>query len=411
MSIIRLFREEKDYLKLFSAGILNGIGDRFSQVALLALLLNITGSGLAVGLALAIRVIPFLLFAPFGGALADRFSRRHILVFTDLSRILFALSFIFVNDSSTLWIVYVSSFFLAAGEAIYAPARKSAIPVLVKQENIVKVNSLEQVMLGVVLIGGSFSGGVVTHFFGPDLTFIINGLSFLFAAIFLSRLHALDQQEEFTAPELERTDARKSFQSFLTFHQTILASSALTIILLSEILIPLVNGIDNVLISIYAVQEFNLGDVGVGLFYGSLGIGLMLSFPFAERIQNHLLKIGLLALVLEGAALMFLSQTQSVTAAMLTFIVVSFFSGVGNTCFDSVLMKETPKAHRGFIFGILTTISNSLMGLSMFAAGVAAEIFPNRALGFAGGLGFVLTGMALFIVYLMINRGRGLAKY
>ncbi|WP_416637093.1 MFS transporter, partial [Mycolicibacterium elephantis] len=103
MSIVKLFKEEKDYLKLFSAGVLNGIGDRFSQVALLALLLNLTGSGLAVGLALAIRVIPFLIFAPFGGALADRFSRRKILVFTDLSRILFAVSFIFVNDPSAIW--------------------------------------------------------------------------------------------------------------------------------------------------------------------------------------------------------------------------------------------------------------------------------------------------------------------
>ncbi|MFS0592952.1 MFS transporter [Cytobacillus horneckiae] len=407
MSIVKLFKEEKDYLKLFSAGVLNGIGDRFSQVALLALLLNLTGSGLAVGLALAIRVIPFLIFAPFGGALADRFSRRKILVFTDLSRILFAVSFIFVHDQSTIWIVYVSSFFLAAGEAIYAPARKSAIPFMVKQENIIKVNSLEQVMVGVVLIGGSFSGGIVTHFFGANLTFIINALSFLLAAGLLSKLHVLDKQTE----QEPQAESEKRFQQLATFKTTMLASNVLLLILLTEIIVPLFNGIDNVLISVYAVQEFHLGEVGVGLFYGSLGIGLMLSFPFAERLQKHLLKIGLVALVLEGAGLMMLSQTGSIFAAILAFIAVSFCSGVGNTCFDSVLMKETPEKHRGFIFGILTTISNTLMGLSMFAAGVAAEIIPNRLLGFIGGIGFVLTGMLLFLLYIIIEKGKIYAKY
>ena len=128
---INIFRQEKNYLRLFLAGIVNGIGDRFSQVALLALLLELTGSGFAVGVALAIRVVPFLLFGPLGGFLADRFSRKKILIITDLSRIAFAISFVLVNNESDIWIVYLSTFVLAAGEAIYAPARKSFIPLLV----------------------------------------------------------------------------------------------------------------------------------------------------------------------------------------------------------------------------------------------------------------------------------------
>ncbi|EIJ79343.1 hypothetical protein PB1_17339 [Bacillus methanolicus PB1] len=47
------------------------------------------------------------------------------MVITDLSRIVFAISFVFVNNVSAIWIIYVSTFILATGEAIYAPARKS----------------------------------------------------------------------------------------------------------------------------------------------------------------------------------------------------------------------------------------------------------------------------------------------
>ena len=62
----RLLHAEPDYRQLFMAGLVNGIGDRFSQVAMLALILGTTGSGLAVGLALGLRVFPFLLLAPLG---------------------------------------------------------------------------------------------------------------------------------------------------------------------------------------------------------------------------------------------------------------------------------------------------------------------------------------------------------
>ncbi|EIJ79344.1 hypothetical protein PB1_17344 [Bacillus methanolicus PB1] len=74
INAIKILHKEKKYVRLFLAGIVNGIGDRFSQVALLALLLELTDSGFAVGIALAIRVVPFLIFGPFGGFLADRLS-------------------------------------------------------------------------------------------------------------------------------------------------------------------------------------------------------------------------------------------------------------------------------------------------------------------------------------------------
>lgn len=396
--MISILKKEKDYARLFFAGVLNGIGDRFSQVALLALLLQVTGSGLAVGLALAIRVIPFLFFGPLGGMMADRFSRRTILVCTDLGRILFALSFVFVNDASSVWIVYLSSFFLAAGEAIYAPTRKSAIPLMVKEKNMIKVNSLEQVMVGVVLIGGSFSGGVVTSLFGANFTFLVNGVSFLIAAVLLSKLRVLDIER--TGKSVSRN---KEKASFFIVKDIIFSSSLLCIIFLSELLIPLFNGIDNVLLSVYAVQEFHLGDVGVGIFYGSLGIGLMLSFPVAEKLKNHLMRIALIALVCQGFCLILLSQSQQVWMAIVFLIMAAFFSGLGNTCFDTMLMRETPKEKSGLIFGLFTTISNTMIGISMFLAGLATVWMPNRLLGLLGGMGFILSSILLFSIYYFIQ--------
>ncbi|RKO63678.1 MFS transporter [Caldibacillus debilis] len=389
-----IFRQEKNYFKLFLAGIVNGIGDRFSQVALLALLLELTGSGRAVGLALAIRVVPSFLFGPLGGFLADRFSRKKILMITDLSRIAFAVSFVLADDRSDLWMVYLGTFALAAGEAIYAPARKSFIPLLVKKENIIKINSMEQVMVGAVLIAGSFSGGMAAFFFGPDLTFWLNGLSFLLAAAIIYSIPDANPNRP-----VRKKGESDILHSLKTVKKFMAASAPLSIAFLFEFIVPLFNGIDNVLISVYAVQEFHLGDLGVGLFYGALGIGLMLSSIIARRLHRLLLFAGLAALLFEGLFHMILSQVSLVPLACILYISVSFASGICNTCFDSIVMKEMPREHQGFVFGILTTVSNTLIGISMFAAGILLEAVPNRMLGLIGGTGIVLTGLFLFMVY------------
>ncbi len=387
------------YRQLFLAGIVNGIGDRFSSVAVLAMLLQITGSGLAVGMTLAIRLLPFVIFAPLGGRLADRFSRKMILVATDLIRIVFALSFLLVQTKEDLWIIYLSSFMLAAGEAIYSPVRKSAILQLVNKEQLLKVNSLEQVLTGIVLIAGAISGGIVAALFGANWTFVINAASFLGAAAMISSITFPEKN-----PLQEEVETKKE-KLFPTFKKIILMSVPVQILLFCEIVIASMNGIDNVLISVYAVNEYHLGDAGVGLFYGALGIGLTLSFLVADRLRINFLAAGLVSLVLEGTFLVLLSQTYYVAGAFLLFCGAAFMSGIGNACFDTVLMKEIPEEHHGTMFGLLASIINPLLGISMLISGIALEYITPRSLGFLGGIAYMFVAIFL-IAILSVKRFR-----
>lgn len=387
-----IIREEKQYRKLFLAGVVNGIGDRFSSVAVLAMLLQVTGSGFAVGITLAIRLLPFLFFGPIGGWLADRFPRKTILVATDLVRIVFALSFLLVDSKGDLWIVYISSFMLAAGEAIYAPARKSAIPLLVNKEQLLKVNSLEQVLIGIVLIVGALSGGIVSSLFGPHVTFWFNAASFLGAAVMISTISFPENKQV----KKEIMPEKKTL--WFIFRRVIWMSVPVQILLICEVLIAFMNGIDNVLISVYAVNEYHLGDVGVGLFYGALGIGLTLSFSVANRLRKHFLMTGLLCLMLEGIFLLLLSRTHFVVFAFLLFCSAAFMSGIGNACFDTILMKEIPAEYQGTMFGLLATIGNTILGISMFLSGLALHYLSPRSLGLLGGIAYILIAIVILAV-------------
>lgn len=394
---ILFLKEEKQYRKLFLAGIVNGMGDRFSSVAVLAMLLQLTGSGFAVGMTLAIRLIPFVIFAPIGGRLADRFSRKTILVATDLIRIVFALSFLLVHSNEDLWIVYLSSFILAAGEAIYGPNRKSAIPRLVSKENLVKVNSMEQVLVGIVLIGGAFSGGIVAFIFGASVTFWLNAASFLGAASLISTIEFPEKKY------VKEGNAHEKESLLFLFKKVILMSVPVQILLFCEILVAFINGIDNVLISVYAVNEYHLGDMGVGLFYGALGIGLTTSFLVANRLRKHLLVTGLICLMLEGTFLLVLSQTHLVVFAFLIFCCAAFMSGIGNACFDTILMQEIPEKYQGTMFGLLATIANPILGISMFLSGFALQFLTPRSLGLIGGIAYML--IAIILIGVIFAKG------
>lgn len=395
----------RGYSRLFAAGLINGIGDRFSSVAMLALLLRVTGSGMAVGIALGLRVLPYLFMAPLGGLLASKISRRSLMVAVDLLRVPVALAFLLVDSKDMIWLLYIGSFVLAAGEAVYAPVRKSSIPLLAKPEALLRINSLEQLLTGCVLIVGAFAGGLVSLWFGPDAAFIFNGGSFLAAAMLLWGLGLPEGQtasgeakhrggEPAGGPAAEeRREAPGSRRRALA--GVLAGSLVLQVVLAYECLVPLLNGWDNVLISVYAVQVFHAGDAGVGAFYAALGIGLSVS-AFASRvIRRRLLFIVLVCLLAEGLTLMAISGSSRIAVAFLLYVLLSLASGLGNACLDTLVMRETPAGLQPALFGTLAAVSGTLMGLSMLFAGWLLDRVEPRTLGFAGGAGFAFIALLL----------------
>lgn len=395
-------RENKGYPRLFAAGLINGIGDRFSSIAMLALVLHLTGSGMAVGISLGVRVLPYLFMAPLGGMLAGRLPRKSIMMAVDFLRVPVALSLLWVDGVNMLWLVYTASFIMAAGEAIYSPVRKSSIPLLAAPEALLRINGLEQLMNGCVLILGAFAGGIVSLYFGPDMAFIMNAVSFLVAGLLIMGIHypvrtvtGGKDGEQKGEPGGNRLPMPAKGRQLRALRAVIGGSLVLQIVLCYELLVPVINGWDNVLISIYAVQVYHAGDSGVGAFYAALGIGLSLSFAAGRLVRKRLLAVALGGLLLEGILLMTISTSSHFAAAFLLYILLALCGGTGNACLDTLVMRETPPALQPAVFGLLAAVSGTLLGLSMLGAGWLLDYVEPRMLGFAGGAGFA--GIALLL--------------
>ncbi|AIQ11151.1 hypothetical protein PDUR_03375 [Paenibacillus durus] len=401
------------YYRLFAAGIINGIGDRFSQVAMLSLILQLTGSGMAVGLSLGVKLIPYLALAPLGGFLGGKLPRKTVMMAADIARVPFALSFLWVTGEDRLWLLYVGSFMLAAGEAIYAPVRKSSIPLLAQRDALLRTNGMEQMLTGCVLILGALTGGFVSHWFGPQIAFVLNAVSFLGAALIISGISfprtppegQEDEAKEGTDPAAkpgvaERSSRSKGLAAFIA------GSVCLQIVLGYELLVSLVSGLDNVLISVYAIRVFHAGDIGVGAFYASLGAGLTLSFWAGSLVKRNLLAAALGGLLLEGLLHIGISAAGSFAAVCGLYILASLVSGIGSASLDTLLMRETPARWQPLLFGLMTAAGSTVLGLSMLLAGYLLARVEPRLMGLAGGVCFAAIAVLLG-VYAWVKDRKG----
>ncbi|MGZ4107299.1 MAG: MFS transporter, partial [Tumebacillaceae bacterium] len=179
----QILRKEPAFRRLVTAGLISGIGDWFNTVAVMHLLEKMTGGAMAVGITMALKVAPFVLFGTLGGYLADRFCKKSILIVTDLASAFFAAAFLFASSSDRVWVIYLATLGLVLSSICNAPARTASVRLLVQPDHLLAASSLNQMMGGSVMVLGAAIGGVVAAALGAQITFVINAVSFLVSAL------------------------------------------------------------------------------------------------------------------------------------------------------------------------------------------------------------------------------------
>lgn len=338
---------------------------------------------------------PFLLAAPIGGMLADLFPKKNLLITIDLLRVPFALSPLLVQGQEHLWIIYTGAFFLAAGDAFYSPVRMASIPALVKQDRLLYVNAIEQIMVGAVLVVGSSTGGIISYLFGLQAPFILDGISFMVSALFLIGLTIPSAEKS-----LKQSDPVESGPSTWKF---IFGSAALLTFITIELTMPLANGVDNVLMSVYALEVFKMGDLGVGFIYGALGLGFIISSFFSNLLKRKLVPLIVIFIALEGLGHLILSSVPTFSHAIVAALFITFVGGISNICLSTLTMKIVPKSQQGHFFGLTEMISKTTMGISMGAAGFLLELFDPRTLSFWVGSTYVFFTIVYAILFSRVD--------
>jgi MFS family permease len=125
-----LLRENRNYRFTWSGQIVSEVGDHFNNVAVFALALANTGSGLVVAGILISRAICAVLAGPIAGVLLDRMDRKRIMIISDLVRAAVAILFIFGIPQGRTWLLYVLSGGLMFASPFFSSGRASILPTI-----------------------------------------------------------------------------------------------------------------------------------------------------------------------------------------------------------------------------------------------------------------------------------------
>jgi MFS family permease len=197
---VRLVRGNRNLRRLWLAQIVSEIGDWFYTLSIYTLLLQFTGRASSVALALVLQVLPQTFAGPTAGVVNDHLRRKHVMIAADLVRAVVVLAMLLIRSRSTVWLVYPLLLAETIMVSFFEPARNAVIPNIAAENEVLVANTLSSATWSVNLMIGSALGGIVAAYFGRNVVFVLNALSFLVSALLISGMHFAEPHAEAAAP-------------------------------------------------------------------------------------------------------------------------------------------------------------------------------------------------------------------
>lgn len=208
--------KNKNFIIVVIGQIISLFGNAIQRFCMSLYILDLTGSAAVFSTILAISTIPYILFAPIAGLLADTVNRKKIMVCLDFfsAALLGAYSIILINGKDNTLIVGSVMFILSIIYTLYSPSVTASIPQIVEKERLASANGIIQQVGSIVNLVGPIVAGLLYSLVDIKVIVIINALSFLLSAILELFLHIpdLEIKEKFKNPILQSfKEMKRSF--------------------------------------------------------------------------------------------------------------------------------------------------------------------------------------------------------
>ena len=409
---IDLLKRNRSFRQLWLGQVVSQMGDWFDTIALYTIILNLTGSGRDIGLLLVARFVPSFFCGPLSGVVADRFSRRTIMIVTDVLRAIVVLGFLLVRRADQLWIIYVLTVLQLGLSTFFEPAKTAVIPSIVNDRELVAANAISSVTWSIMLTLGAAIGGVITGWFGTNAAFILDALSYLLSAwlIFTVRL-----------PKRPPRERRKlSFAKAVGITDTIEGVRYVKdrVRVFALLMVKPAWGLGGGILTLLAVfgeRIFPVGKsaaTGIGVLFAARGIGTAVGPIVARRVAGEgdrrmQITIGI-AFLIGGV---FYIAFGSATSFILALIVlgVAHMGGSILWVFSTVLLQRSVEDNfRGRVFAAELALLTLTMAASNYVTGELLDRFgiSPRIVTIGIGLLFMVPGIIWFITYRWWGRGR-----
>jgi len=370
LSYWRLLRDNRDFRLLYIGTLVSLGGDWFLTVALLDLVLELTGSATIASLMLLCQTLPIFFFAPLAGHLVDKVDRRKLMIVMDLARTGACLLPLLSHTPAMLPFAYLGVIVISIGSAYFEPASQAALPNIVATDDLGPANVLMGASWGTMLAVGSAIGGLVTMRFGRDLSFIVDAASFLASAGVLWMMRARFSEER--SHTHEHPPLLESMRETVRY-----AKKTPRVLALLSVKGGYATGAGTIaMLSVFGKEVFNAGAMGIGLLYCARGIGALFG-PFVIRAlikrddtQYRAITLCVLAF---GTGYVVLGFSKTLIVGLIGIFIAHLGGGAAWQTSTYGLQRESPDWIRGRIFSADYGFLTLTMSISSIAAGVLSD--------------------------------------
>ncbi len=385
--------KSRGFFLLWLSQAISNFGDWLIVSPLLALVYSLTsGSSAAVGVLMIFKIAPALLLGPLAGQIADKFSRKLIMIACDLIR---AALVLFLPFANSIYQVYLITFLLESFSLFFVPAKDASIPNLVEKEDLSRANSFSYATTQLTMLIGLTSGAtillvvrrlverfkvvelpligkVASHFVGPHATFVLDSATFLISAFFLFFL---------ALPVNKKRLASKTEENIFSFNFNYFRPYPRLQALIKNLGLALIGGGSLLAVGVAFTEEvLGAGREGVSPLLAVLAAGMFAGSLVVARLEKYF------KVEQQFAVYLFLFSLAYFSFALInlywTTLISSFLAGVslsgiwisGYTYIHRVVDDE----ERGRVFAALEVVIRVSLILSLVLSGVLADLIGNR---------------------------------
>lgn len=372
---------ERDFGFFWSSLLISSIGNQISSVTIAWQVYVITDSPLQLGLTGLFRALPIMIFSLTGGVLADRMSRRKLLIVTQGCAMILAFFLALLTTSGLVevWHIYLITFLSGAVTTFDQPARGAMIPSLVPREQLATAFALNVTLRQTASLLGPFLAGIIIASLGISSSYYLNALSFLAVIVCLALMRV---QETWTASKKE--SALHSLREGVHF---MWRHGALMALLVLDTCVNLFGAYKSMM-PVFARDLLDVGPTGLGALLGSPAVGALVGSGAVMTLGNPKRK-GQLVIAVTLAyslGLILFALSKSFLLSLVIAFALGALDAVGETLRMTVIQLMTPDHLRGRVQGLVYLFVAGGPFLGQAQLGVAATLLSVPGAVVMGGI-------------------------
>lgn len=374
------------FRKLWAASSLSLFGYFFSYIAQAWLVLQLTGSSVALGSVLVVGAVPRALLMAVGGAITDRLSPRVTMIASMGLRAAFVAPFalLVISGHAQMWQVYVIALVTGAGDAFFVPARQSILPSVVADSELEPGNAVLMVTGQAAVIIGPVLGGLIVAAFGTGWAFAGDAAFFAVGLLFVLWLPSSQAREAGT--QKPSGGLLRQIGDGLRYAWNDYAIR-LTLVVIAVVDFA-ANGAIGVGLPVLAHGRYGAGATGLGVLFAAWGVGATVG-AIGAGIVPPPKRMGLLVVALcawLGLGIAGVGLVPSLLSASVLMGMTGIGTGVVNTYGMSWLQRRTDRAMQGRVMSLIMLASVGLTPVGYAASGLVAQVNPTALFVIAGAM-------------------------